>query len=335
MALVQLADIIEPTVFDNYVAVNSVKKSALFRSGIIMPDPRVQELAQSKGKTFHAPFWNDLDDTEANVGSDNPAVTSTPSKVTSGDESMVKHHRNKSWSSADLVGSVAGADPMVHIANRVSDYWTRQWQALLLATLGGVFADNIANDGGDMVYDVGNDSASAVTAAELISGDAVISAQATMGDRQTELAAIAVHSVVFARMRKNNLIDYIPESEGRTMIPTFLGMEVLVDDSMPAVAGTNRIKYTSYLFGRGSVAWGEGAARTPVAIEREEAQGNGEGVETLFHRKRFIMHPKGVSFAAGSVAGFSPTNTELALAANWNRVVDRKLIRIAALVTNG
>jgi hypothetical protein len=31
----------------------------------------------------------------------------------------------------------------------------------------------------------------------------------------------------------------------------------------------------------------------------------------------------------------SPTNAELALAANWDKVVDRKLITIAELRTNG
>ena len=335
MATTRLSDIIEPSIFDAYVSKESTVKSALFESGVVVVDPMVQQKAMSEGSIFHAPFWNDLDDSESNVGSDDPTSTSTPAKVSAGDEKMIKHHRNKSWAAADLVASIAGSDPAIHIANRVAAYWRRQNQLTLIATLSGILADNIANDSGDMVYNIATDAVGAPAATELVSPSAVIGAQATLGDRQTELAAIAVHGVVFSRMRQNNVIDYIPDSESKTMIPTFLGMRVIVDDGMPAVAGSNRVTYTSAIFGAGAVAWGEGQARTPVATEREESQGDGEGVETLYHRKRFIIHPKGFSFISGSMAGKSPTNTELAAAANWNRVVDRKLIKIAFLKTNG
>jgi hypothetical protein len=70
-------------------------------------------------------------------------------------------------------------------------------------------------------------------------------------------------------------------------------------------------------------------------VEREALQGNGGGIETLVSRKSWIVHPFGFQFLSGSVAGESPTLAEYKLAANWDRVVPRKNVPVAFLVTNG
>jgi hypothetical protein len=284
------------------------------------------------------PFFNDLDgSSESNVGSDDETTLAVPAKITSSKDISTLHIRNKSWSSADINRAVTGADPMAAIGNLVAGYWVRDQQRLLIASLTGVLADNDANDSDDMFYSVATDSADAITDAERISADVVIAGQATMGDQQESLAAIAMHSVPYAHLKKLALIDFIPDpiNPQAAQIPTYLGMRVIVDDLCPAVAGSNRITYTSYLFAPGACAWGVGAPRVPFAVEREEAQGNGEGIETLHSRNHFILHPRGIAWQDSSVAGESPTNAELALAANWDRVYDRKLVRFAAIKTNG
>ena len=45
------------------------------------------------------------------------------------------------------------------------------------------------------------------------------------------------------------------------------------------------------------------------------------------------MHPAGFQWSEGSVAGDSPTIAELELAANWNRVVERKAVGVAFLTS--
>ncbi len=47
------------------------------------------------------------------------------------------------------------------------------------------------------------------------------------------------------------------------------------------------------------------------------------------------MHPRGVKWLDASVAATFPTNTETEAAANWERVYERKNVRIASLITNG
>ena len=58
-------------------------------------------------------------------------------------------------------------------------------------------------------------------------------------------------------MRKLDLIDFIPESEGKAQIKVFQGRRVIVDDTLPVRAGTTSgLVYTSYLFGPGAFAKG-------------------------------------------------------------------------------
>ena len=338
MAVTQLADIIEPSLFQDYVQLRSTELSALMASGIVTTNPEFDRLAKAGGRTINMPFFNDLDgSSESNVGSDVAGTLATADKITTGQDVSALHLRNKSWASTDITAAVAGADPMSAIGNLVAGYWTKDWQRLLIASLTGVIADNIANDSSDMVNTIGNDSASAVAAAELISSEAIIDTQATMGDAGETLTAIAMHSVPYNRLKVLQLIDYVQDATNPLgeRIPTYFGKRVIVDDLCPAVAGTNRIMYTSYLFAEGAVGLGFGAPRVPAEVERVAAGGNGEGVETLHSRQHFIMHPRGIKYLGASQAGASPTNAELALAANWDRVYDRKLIRFGALQTNG
>lgn len=335
MAITKFTDVIEPSIFEQYMQQRSVEMSALWQSGIVANNPRLNTLADSGGHTVNMPFFDDLGDTEANIGNDDDTSDATAQKITTGQDISIVHNRNQMWGSADLVQSLIGPDPMRAIADLVAGYWTRQWQRMLISSLTGVLADNIANDSGDMVHDIGTDDAGAITAAEKISGDAVIDAAQTMGDHSNRLVAICMHSVVYSELQKQNLITFVRNSEGVIQFPSYLGMRVIVDDLCPADAGTNRIEYTTYLFAQGAFGIGRGNPRVPVEIDRAPAGGNGGGIEHLHSRQKFILHPRGVKFVSGSVASTCPTNAELEAAANWDRVYDRKLIRVAALKTNG
>lgn len=335
MAEVRLTDAIVPTVFNPYVFQKTMELSALFQSGIIAPHKEVSAQAKAGGQLINIPYWNDLGNTESNVGSDDPAVKAVALKITAGQDIAIKFQRNELWSAMDLVTAMAGDDPMKRIGDHVATYWARDMQRTVIATLTGVFADNIANNSSDMVNTIGNDAVGAPSAAELVSASAIIDTAQTMGDAKGDLVAIAMHSVVHANLQKQNLIATVTNSDGKIMFETYLGYRVIVDDGCPAVAGVNRILYTTYLFGKGALAHGEGSPLVPTAVKRDEDTGNGEGQETLFSRKHYVLHPRGIKFVSGALVGNSPTNTELANALNWTRVYERKAIRLVALQTNG
>lgn len=335
----RIADVVVPEIFSPYVQQMTQEKSRLIRSGAITLDAQLNSALAGGGLTFNEPSFKDLDNDAENVSTDDPATDSTPNKIGTATEIQVRLSRNNSWSSMDLSGDLAGADPMQAIANRVSDYWARRQQAAFVATLNGVFADNAAAPTGtehvqnDMSHDVSG--AAFVDGVTNFSAEAFIDATATMGDSMEDLTLVMVHSIVYARMLKNNLIDFVSDSvNGNAVrIPTFLGREVVVDDGVPRSSGV----FNTWLFGRGAVRGGMGSPKVPTEVDRKPAAGNGGGQDVLFNRTEWIIHPVGHAYAGtppnGGPSNASTTNN-LAHADSWKRVFsERKQIRIARLIT--
>jgi len=243
---------------------------------------------------------------------------------------------HKSWSTMDLARELALADPVAAITAGIGGYWATHYEKRIIQSAMGVLADNVASDSSDMLFSVATDTAGAVTDGERIGSDAVVEGAATMGDAASQLSLIAVHSVVFKKMQKDNLITTIPNAQNNSFFNLYLNKyTIIVDDSLPAVAGTNRITYTSILFAAGAVAYGEGAPTMASELERKASAGNGGGQDILHSRKTAIILPYGTSFLAASVAGQSPTLAELGTAGNWDRVYNRKNVNIAFIQTNG
>lgn len=327
MATTRLSDVVIPEIYMDYTSYNSPEKTAFFESGIVVSNSLLNQKANSANTIAHLPFWNDLDASVApNISSDDPAQIAVPQKTGATQMLCRVGYYNQGWSDADLVSEISGEDPMTHIRNRTGRYWQRVWQKKLIQVCLGVLADNIANDSGDMLY----------TAGGVFTRAAFTSAVFTLGDSAEQLKGIAVHSAVLKQMVDNDDIEYIMDSDGKTQIPYYMGKRVIVDDGLPAASTTvalGTVIYTSILFGEGAIGYGNGNPEMPVEIEREAAQGNGAGVETLWERKTWIIHPLGFSFTSASVAGQSPTNAELATAANWDRKYQRKSIPMAFLRT--
>ena len=313
MAVTKIQNVIVPDVFNPYVVEKTAELSALFQSGIIRPDAALDTLARTGGTLLQMPFWTDLTGADE-VLSDAAALT--PQNIAASKDSARLHARGKAWGVNDLAKALSGDDPMAQIDNLVADYWARRFQALLISTLKGVFA--AASMSGN-VHDI-----SAVAGADAFTGSTFIDAAHKLGDAESKLTAVMVHSLVFATMRKQNLIEFIPNSEGVYNIPTYLGKRVIVDDSMPVTSGV----YTTYLFGEGAIGYGEGEAPVPTETDRDSLAGE----EYLINRRHFIMHPRGVKWNEASVAGEFPTNAECEAAANWTRVYENKNIRIVKFV---
>lgn len=335
MAVTQLADVYVGVPFNKGVDEAATELNAFLASGVLGTDPITQAEANGTGKTGEIPFYTPLDASgEPNYSSDNSASSSTPAKITGGKQIYRKNFSNKSWSTMDLTRELALADPLAAITGKIGQYWATQTEKRVIKSAMGVLADNVANDSGDMLYSIATDSVSAITDAERISPTAVLTAKATMGDHAELLSVIAMHSVVYTNLQKQNLITFIPNARGEVNIPTYLGYRVVVDDSMPAIAGTNRITYTTILFALGAFSYATGTPAVPSELLRVPAAGDGGGQDILFSRRTELIHPQGFQMT-GSPAGASATLTELAAATSWDRVVARKNVGMAFLQTNG
>jgi len=330
----KVSDVIQPEIWAPYMIERTAELSSLIAMGIVESDPEIQRLIQEGGRMIDLPFWTDLDGAEESIQDDSDL---TPAAIDASQDQAVKLIRGKAWGVNDLAKHLSGSDPAKAIADLVAAWWNRREQAILINVLAGVFADNVANDSGDMVKDIAIEEGTAALAANLISGEAVIDAAQTMGDAKDKLTAMAIHSVVEARLAKNDLIEYERDSTGTIVKRTFMGLSLIVNDSCPTVDGTtDGTKYTSYLFGRGAIARGD---KTLDAGEAVETDRDGLASETyLITRRHLIIHPRGAAWQDATVSNTSPrnpSNANLAVEANWNRVYERKNLRLASLITNG
>ena len=327
MAVVRLSDVVVPTEFTSYIIQNTMEKTALMQSGAMVRNSVIDTQLRAGGQSFIVPFWNDLGNEEADITNDDPADLSTPLKLGASSQVVRKSYLHQSWSAMDLASELAGSSAEQRIRQRVQAYWERQMQRRMIAALGGVMLDNIANDASDMVLDISGEAGAAAN----FSPEAVIDATAELGDALSNISAIAMHSDIYREALKNDLIETIRDSDGRPFA-TYRGLAVVVDDGMP-VAGGN---YTTILFGRGAVGYGmsEPVEADGTEVERLPSAGNGGGQTILHSRTNFAVHPLGFTWASDTtIEPGGPTLAQLGQVSRWNRVVERKAIPLAFLVT--
>lgn len=342
----QISDVIVPTNFTAYIQQLTEEKSRIIQSGVAVQSELLNNFLAGGGLTITVPSFQDLDNDDELVSNDTshfsleaPTVAGSgtivldpvPKKIQTSAEVAVRLSRNQSWSSMDLTAALAGSDPLESISNRVGNYWLRRLQAAFIATWNGVIKDNVANDSGDYENDISG--ASFVDGVTNFTAEAFLDTTLTMGDSMEDLTAVFVHSVVFNRMQKNNLIDFIPDARGEVMIPTFLGREVIVDDGVPRTGNI----YDTWLFGSGAAQLGIGAPNVGTEVERKAGAGNGGGQDILHNRVEWAVHPTGHAYT-GTAPNGGPSNAattdNLNDAASWNRVYgERKQIKFARLVT--
>lgn len=336
MATVRLSDVqFDPDVYLSYVQENRPDRNAYVASGVAVTNSQIQARANGEGDTTSIPYWKDLDATNENISSDDPAVYATPEKIGTGKMQARRLHINNAWQTANLVSSVMGSeDPMRQIASRTAAYWDQRFAARVQATTLGIFNSNAAGTG-DMIFDAATEDGANATAANKWSYEGFVDAVSTMGENADGISLLAVHPDTMAQMRKENNIEFIQDSNTGLMIPFYNSMRVVEDKKLPVIAGsTSGFKYVSVLYRPGVFGYGEGTPNRPVATEYDELAGNGAGVETLVERKQWIIHPEGFRWTETTVAAESPTVAETELAANWAREFQRENVGIAYYVHN-
>lgn len=335
-----ISEVIEPSISSKYFVEMTTEKSLLVQSGIAVATPEVVEAANQGGRLVTMPFWDDLPNDSGNniskVATETDA-TITPAGITSDSDIAVKHFRTQAWNVSPVVKYVAGSDPAQVALSRYATWWAREEQRLLLLTLKGAFSDST------IATNLSNDISGEVATtdpARLIGSDAIADTRFLLGDAYGKFTAIIMHSVPFKRLTKLDLVETIPASEQNPVaINTYMGLRVLVDDTMTVVAGsTSGNKYHTFLFGQGAFARVDIPMQNDdpnIEVYRVPTQGTGGGSTTVITRKYFILHPRGIKWnQAVSSTVYSPSDSDLQ-SDNWTQAFNTKNIRIARLVTNG
>lgn len=308
-AWTRLSDAIIPSVYAQYSFEAHVQSLELFQAGILYSDPAISSKLSMGGRSVDMPGWKDLGNDPSEPVNDDPTDNIELKKIGTRREVAARNIRAQAWGIPDLTSILAGDDPLRVIINRQTDYWQRAHKRTIISMLRGIIADNIANDGGDMVRD---------TNASIVDTD-IIDAAYLMGDRADSFRAIWMHSKQMKALKKADLIDYVPSSQqGGMMIPFYMGLRVIVDDDIPVATG----EYTAFMFKPNAIMWNELPVNTeggPLERDRKPRAGHGGGVTELVSRRHFVPHVSGTRWLDASTAGEFATDAEFALAANWDR----------------
>src|SRR6185503_11091434 len=251
MAKTLVADVIIPTEFEKYVIERTAELSRFGESGIVEHSAEFDELAAGGGREVKMPFWKDLT-ASRQILSDSASLT--VNKITSDQDIARIHNDGQVWSVNYLAKVVSGDDPMQAIVDLVADYWARTDEGLIVSCLKGMFA--AASMSGNLLA-IHSESIAGQSSSTRLHGSTFVDACTKLGDRADRLTAVAMHSATEAALRKLDLIDFIPDSEGKPSLATFQGRRVVVDDNLPTRAGsTDGTVYTTFLFGQGAFAKG-------------------------------------------------------------------------------
>lgn len=333
MAITKIADVIVPELFNGYVINRTMELSELFKSGIVTNSPEFDKLASEAARTHNMPFFEDLQvESEATLED----VKMTPKKITSNKDVSTTILRQNMWSATNLSAALAGSDPMAAIGDLVAGYWARDMQKELIALLAGVFGTIPAKSSegggstaaetrmGDHILDL---SSGKSEAAKVIGASAFIDACQLLGDAQSQLTSVAMHSATKSCLKKQNLIETQRDSTD-VEFDTYQGRRVIVDDGCPVENGV----YTTYLFGNGAVAYGNGSPEGHVATEVDRDKQTGGGIDYLINRRAFILHPRGIAYT-GAVREHveTPLRSELSNPENWKPVYEPKQLRIVVI----
>lgn len=325
-----LSDVVFRDELRDYMRVNTAERTAFFESGILTNNNDMSTLLASPSNIFTIPWWVDLDASiESNYSNDVYTDIAVPLSVTSASMQARAAYLNEGWNAMNLVKNITNQDPLEFVASRLTSYWQRVAQRRAIATTIGIYNDNVASNGGDMVVDAGG----------TINAAAIIRAKATMGDYSGQLgglSVIAMHSAVQTELQILNLIDFTPLADQIPEFGRFQGMRVVVDDAMPVIGTGETAKYLSVIFGPGALGYAEEQADNDIRYVEEEERGNGGGAETLWTRRNFVIHPLGYSFNSTTITGTPGTTrpvsanwADLALATNWERKFSRKQVPLA------
>lgn len=328
MAGTTLQDVIVPELFNPYVINRTMELSALVQSGIITNNSEFDALASQAAPTVNMPFFEDL------TGESEQIIEGTDledNKITSNKDVAAIIRRAKMWSATDLSAALAGSDPMAAIGTLVAQFWSRDLQKELVALLDGIFGTIPAGEEGtppaetrlaSNLLDISGKSGNAAN----WSGSAFIDAEQLLGDAKAQLTGICMHSATQAYLKKQNLLETVQPSND-VAFNTYQGKRVIVDDGCPVKNGV----YTTYLFGNGAIALGNGNPAGFVPTETDRAKRKGSGVDYLINRKTMILHPRGVAWQNAVVAKTEgPSRKEVADPKNWKPVYESKQIRIVA-----
>lgn len=330
----------------------SLYKSALWNSGAVANNESLATtVGANDGRLFTKNFYHDLaqpndvmpagpvypDDSETLV----PTGTLTKSEY-----QVIKNGPVMSWDIMSIMKRFDFMqDPISVVSGLLNQYWGQYLDQVAISIMTGIINDSVANHGSDVLVDLSDDS-SAPAPGNTIQNDSIIRAEDTAGDA-ADFQTLVMHSKVYNNLRIQNLIDFIPSSDGKVNFSLYQGKVILVSDQVPVNTGGAFPVYTTYVLGGSVFEYGSNLGADILGFEtyRDPRVGLGSGKDQIISRRQFAVHPMGYSWtdttvtgsaSAGSSDPIYPNMADQRLAVNWMRAAsNRKYLKFAAINSNG
>lgn len=329
--------------FARYLQEEIFLRSAFIRSGVMRRDPRLQTTV---GTRIEVPFFDPINATEEKIESNNTWGTSgaghfTAQKVTASTQYATITHRGFMFAADDLSKLASGEDPLRHFAAQLADDLAKKKTAKLVSQLEGLLgAAGPLNATNNLTVAVttGADADNYLTAAN------IIQARYLLGERQSAVTTIAMHSLMAAYLEQVGMLTFSTDSlvaggnitwggggvgvGPRQGYMPMAGLNVIVDDQMPILGTSGQLQqFVCYLMGPGTVYEGD---QMPLRIEADRNIASlQDAVAVHYHH---VQHIPGTTWAA---VADNPTNTVLATAASWGLAYSEpRLIPAVRLVAN-
>ena len=307
MADILNTGLVVPEIFAQHVVKQTSEKSNLIKSGIV--SELTGSFSGEHGTLVKLPYFNDLNGDSQTM---KKGLESTAEYIKDGADVAVINARIKSFKAADVDKMATGVDPLGALASGVGEYWAREMQKIVLASLKGAFG---ATKG--PFNTVGSGASTA------IDSSMIVDAGYALGDNSDMIVGYAMHSATVANLTKQGLIQPLTLPTGAITGFSLLGKQVIVDDGLPFNTTTGEA--VSYAFGEGAFGYKDIPVTMPIELDRRASFS-----ETILHtRKAMILHPRGIKWTGN--AEEDPSNANLAKAGNWERVYDAKDVRIVRI----
>lgn len=318
MAETKLTNVVVPEIYNAYTQEKFVGRSRFFRSGVIERNSMIDSNLAGGGSTFNLPFTKQI---TSRAGIPAETGTQTVNNLSAAQEIIRRQMRVNAFGTNAIATIFAGSNQLENVMDQFVDMWAKEFDLASIYTLQGIINDNLTNDSGDLVLDISDN------ASPYISDDRIIQTMAKHGENGVNRTdnlngnfnAILMHSNVYNYLKSLDAITFVPISSQPRPLAFYNDLQVIVDDNCIKQSESGGYTYTTILLKPGALQIGFSTnGYETISYERVEARGM--GVDEVYLRQVFAIHSPGFAWQGASMAGLSPTDTELAKASNWNRV---------------
>ena len=327
----------DPEVFSEFMSENPTWNDAIIASGVLAQDNTIMDLIGEKGNVATIPFYTPIDEQDSQALNNDGETDNTPTEITGKKQTCMLIQRMKAWKAKDFTKELTGANPMTHVANSVASFYKQVRTRDLMTTVDAVLSLSGMKD---HVTDLSLTGAGTVGDSNKIDDTTLIFAQQkALGDSADKMGLLVLNSYIYAKYKAMGLVDYNKYTianavEREVNLPTIGGFIPLVTDRFTVdTTGTNPV-YKTYMLGTGSVLTCDKTNyENPYYTDYDPE--TSAGIEKLYTKQGYVLHPNGFSINANKISKESPTNTELGTVGNWSLAFNHKNIRMGVIKSNG